>query len=158
LNQSTSLPTHATTTATATATAQVTFLFTYHPVLDLVLVQVPSLSISSFQKGNSFPFKKIDFAHCVLPSHLRKSTYFTGTLESGLGKPEMWAQWIAGLRPLPPPNSEGSLLSTASLVCLVSCSRDSFGSFPHRSPPLSSLSSLLSLSLSCCRFDQDYDL
>jgi hypothetical protein len=114
LTQSTLLPHQATP-----ATAQVTFLFTYHPILDLILVQVSSLSISSFQKGNSFLFKKSDSARCLLPSYLRKPSFFTGTLEAGLGTPEMWAQWIAGLRPLPTPDSEGSFLSTASLISLV---------------------------------------
>ena len=113
------------TTAAPSSQAQVTFLLCYHPRLNLVLVEVSNLSVtglppSKSNPNDSFPFKKSDSSRCLLPSHLRASAYFDGVLEPGLGEPEMWAQWLGGLRPLPSPGTELPFLSTASLITLVS--------------------------------------
>lgn len=110
------------TAAAPSSQAQVTFLLRYHPRLNLVLVEVSNLSVTGLppSKSNPFPFKKSDSSRCLLPSHLRASAYFDGVLESGLGEPEMWAQWLGGLRPLPSPGTELPFLSTASLITLVS--------------------------------------
>jgi hypothetical protein len=100
--------------------AQVTYVLRYHQRLNLVLVSISNLSIAGTPSSKPLPFKKTDWSRCLLPSHLRSSAYFSGLLEPGLGEPEMWAQWLGGLRPLPSPGTELPFLSTASLINLVS--------------------------------------
>lgn len=93
------------------------FIFQYHQRYNVILVTVKNIFFHS--QGLSFPFQSFDLSKCLLPSEFRNFVYLPEPIDTQYGLPEFWAQWIAGLRPLPSQDCKTSTLTISSFIQLV---------------------------------------
>ena len=100
-----------------TQPSHATFLFQYHQRCNVVLVIVKNIIF--YPQSLSFPFQSLVLSQCLLPSQYRNSIFLSESIDPQYGKPEMWAQWLAGFRPLPSKDFEKSTLTSSSFTQLV---------------------------------------
>lgn len=108
----------STSSSSSSFTSSSTFLFQYHQRCNVILVKVKNISTPS--QDYSFPFQSLDICKCLLPPQFRNFVSLSEDIDTKSGNPEIWAQWIAGLRPLPSQEFEFSVLTAPSFINLVS--------------------------------------